>query len=174
VISASHQQLAERVEAGRFRHDLFYRLNVIELKVPPLRDRLEDIPLLADYIASRLASAAGHPVPRLADGALEALRRYAFPGNVRELENILERAFALAEGDVVGAEDLNLTIEPAASGTGLAGWENTPLQDYLDQVEREAILKALEQTGGNKTAAARLLGVTFRSLRYRLDRLAID
>jgi two-component system response regulator PilR (NtrC family) len=174
IISASHQQLAERVESGRFRHDLFYRLNVIELKVPPLRDRQEDIPLLVDYISSRLAAAAGHAVPALSESALEALRRYAFPGNVRELENILERAFALSDGDKVEAEDLNLTLEKQVNGLGLAGWENTPLQDYLDQVEREAILKALEQTGGNKTAAARLLGVTFRSMRYRLDRLGID
>jgi two-component system response regulator PilR (NtrC family) len=174
IISASHQQLADQVEAGRFRHDLFYRLNVIDLKMPPMRDRQEDIPLLVDYISSRLASAAGRPVPRLTEAALEALRRYAFPGNVRELENILERAFALADGDTVGAEDLNLTLERQAAGNGAAGWENSSLQDYLDQMEREAILKALEQTGGNKTAAARLLGVTFRSLRYRLDRLGID
>ena len=174
IISASHQQLAEQVEAGRFRHDLFYRLNVIELTMPPMRDRQEDIPLLVDYISSRLAASAGRPVPRLTDAAQDALRRYAFPGNVRELENILERAFALADGDTVDAEDLNLTLERTPAGVGAAGWENSSLQDYLDQVEKEAILKALEQTGGNKTAAARLLGVTFRSLRYRLDRLGID
>jgi two-component system response regulator PilR (NtrC family) len=174
IISASHQQLAERVEAGRFRHDLYYRLNVIELKVPPLRDRQEDIPLLVDYIANRLTVDAGHPLPVLSEPALAALRRYAFPGNVRELENILERAYALSDGSMIEVEDLNLTLERAGPGAGLAGWENSTLQDYLDQVEREALLKALEQTGGNKTAAARLLGVTFRSLRYRLDRLGID
>ena len=175
IISASHQQLAGRVEAGTFRHDLFYRLNVIELKMPPLRDRQEDIPLLVDYISSRLAGQAGRPVPRLADAALAALQGYSFPGNVRELENILERAFALCEGDVVEPEDLNLTQDMLeGEGNGLPGWDNLPLQDYLDQVEREALLKALEQAGGNKTAAARLLGVTFRSMRYRLDRLGID
>jgi len=171
IISASHLSLAEQVEAGRFRHDLYYRLNVIELKMPALRERPEDIPLLVDYLSMRMAESQHRPMPALTVSALQALQRYAFPGNVRELENILERAFALAEGDTVDAEALDLVAEP---GAGPVGWEMSSLQDYLDGVERAAIQKALEQTGGNKTAAARLLGVTFRSLRYRLDRLGMD
>ncbi len=174
LISASHQDLGRAVEAGRFRHDLYYRLNVIELRMPALRERQEDIPLLARHIAERLAAVAGQPLPRLTDDALDALRRYSFPGNVRELENILERAFALSEGGQIVAADLNLTPESHEPAEGPAGRTELPLQDYLDKVEREAILAALARTGGNKTAAARLLGVTFRSLRYRLERLGME
>lgn len=175
LISASHQDLGRAVEAGRFRHDLYYRLNVIELKMPALRERQEDIPLLVEHIAARLA-AGGQAAPRLTPEAMAALKRYAFPGNVRELENILERAFALSEGGRIEAADLNLTpaAAEARSGEAQAGVLELPLQDYLDRVEREAILAALAHTGGNKTAAARLLGVTFRSLRYRLERLGLD
>ncbi len=175
LISASHQDLGRAVEAGRFRHDLYYRLNVIELKMPALRERQEDIPLLVAHIAGRLA-AAGQPAPQLTPEALAALKRYAFPGNVRELENILERAFALSEAGRIDVADLNLTPATAETrpGEGQSGVLDLPLQDYLDRVEREAILAALAHTGGNKTAAARLLGVTFRSLRYRLERLGLD
>ncbi|TCS73981.1 two-component system response regulator PilR (NtrC family) [Sulfuritortus calidifontis] len=167
LISASHQDLARAVEAGRFRHDLFYRLNVIELKMPPLRERREDIPALVDHIMTRygLGQAA-----RLSEAAMAALMTYSYPGNVRELENILERAFALSEGEL-GPADLNLAPEPVPSGDR-SGQQS--LQDYLDAVERQAVLAALEQNGGNKTAAAKQLGVTFRSLRYRLERLGID
>ncbi len=174
IVSASHQDLARAVEEGRFRHDLFYRLNVIELKMPALRDRQNDIPLLARHIAERLAATAGRPLPELGEPALAALKTYSFPGNVRELENILERAYALSEGTVIGAADLQLSPEPG--GVSEAGGERAalPLQDHLDRVEREAILHALEQTGGNKTAAARQLGVTFRSLRYRMERLGLE
>ncbi|MDW8324725.1 MAG: sigma-54 dependent transcriptional regulator [Burkholderiales bacterium] len=173
IISASHQDLARAVEAGRFRHDLYYRLNVIELKMPALRERREDIPLLAQHIAARLGSGAS-PV-RLTADALDALARYAFPGNVRELENILERAHALSEDGCISAGDLDLTPPPELQGQE-AGWDDggSSLQDYLDRVEREAILSALARTGGNKTAAARLLKVTFRSLRYRMERLGLD
>ncbi len=175
LISASHQDLGRAVEAGRFRHDLYYRLNVIELKMPALRERQEDIPLLVAHIAGRLA-AAGQPAPQLTPEALAALKRYAFPGNVRELENILERAFALSEAGRIDVADLNLTPATAETrpGEGQSGVLDLPLQDYLDRVEREAILASLAHTGGNKTAAARLLGVTFRSLRYRLERLGLD
>jgi len=175
IISASHYELGKAVEAGRFRHDLYYRLNVIDLRMPMLRERREDIPLLANQIARRLASASGRAVPALTPKAMAALVEYSYPGNVRELENILERAFALSEGDSIDVAELNLAPAPVQSGASAeAGWPGMPLQDYLDQVEREAILRALNATGWNRTAAARLLGVTFRSLRYRIDRLGIE
>jgi two-component system, NtrC family, response regulator PilR len=173
LISASHQDLARAVGEGRFRQDLFYRLNVIEMRMPPLNERREDIQPLALYIAGRLGAEAGAPRAEIAPAALEALRGYSFPGNVRELENILERAHALGDGSVIGVEDLCLQPQSAAAEVGLDS-ADMPLQDYLDKVEREAILKALEATRGNKTAAARRLGVTFRSLRYRVDRLGLD
>ncbi|MEW5893285.1 MAG: sigma-54 dependent transcriptional regulator [Pseudomonadota bacterium] len=169
LISASHQDLARAVEAGRFRHDLYYRLNVIELKMPPLRERREDIPALVEHILTRYQLGQGRS--RLSEAAMLALQGYAYPGNVRELENILERAFALNEGEI-GAAELNLAPEPA-SGSDSAVRADQSLQDYLDAVERQALLAALEKCGGNKTAAAKQLGVTFRSLRYRLERLGI-
>ena len=171
IISATHQKLSQMVESGRFRQDLFYRLNVIELNMPSLRERPEDIGLLAQALLARLGH--GRKV-RLDSEALRMLKAYAFPGNVRELENILERALALAESDTIGADDLNLA--PAADLLSSSGQDGVPanLQDYLDRMEREAIIKALEQARHNKTAAARLLGITFRSLRYRLERLGIE
>jgi two-component system, NtrC family, response regulator PilR len=174
LISASHQELQTAVEAGRFRQDLYYRLNVIELRMPPLRDRQEDIPLLAEFVGNRLSSTGGYPMPRLSAYAATALRHYAFPGNVRELENILERAFALCDGDLITTEDLNLAPAPEQNGEDPAGRADLPLQDYLDKLERKAIQEALDKTQHNKTAAARILGVTFRSLRYRMERLGIE
>lgn len=173
LISASHQDLQAAVAAGRFRHDLFYRLNVIGIHMPALRERREDVPELAQYILERLS---GHRGPRLTPAALEALARYDFPGNVRELENMLERALALSEGDGISPEDLRITPESESLEADVteAGEAGTGLQGYLDAVERKALLAALAKTGNNKTAAARLLGVTFRSLRYRLERLGID
>ena len=168
IISATHQHLAELVQAGRFRQDLYYRLNVIELAMPSLRDRVEDISELARALLDKLG---GQDV-KLDRDAEQALCAYAFPGNVRELENTLERALALCEGGHITAGDLNLA--PAVRASEAAPGSKYPLQDYLDQVERTAILEALEQTRYNKTAAARLLGVTFRSLRYRLERLGIE
>jgi two-component system response regulator PilR (NtrC family) len=171
IISATHQKLGQMVEAGRFRQDLYYRLNVIELNMPSLRERPEDIPPLAQALLAKLGH--GRDI-RLDAEALRVLKHYAFAGNVRELENILERALALADGDTIVAGDLNLA--PKAEVLSSSGQDALPgnLQDYLDKVEREALLKALEQTRHNKTAAARLLGVTFRSLRYRLERLGIE
>ena len=175
ILSATHQNLKAMVEAARFRQDLFYRLNVIELRMPALRERSEDIPHLAQVLLARLADASGVAVARLSEGALNALRAYAFPGNVRELENVLERALALCSGDVIEADDL--LLDPADIGDTSPTEPETPggapLQDYLDRVERHVIEEALEKTGGNRTAAARALGVTFRSLRYRLERLGI-
>ncbi|WP_148714341.1 sigma-54-dependent transcriptional regulator [Chitinolyticbacter meiyuanensis] len=172
LISATHQNLARCVEAGKFRQDLYYRLNVIELKMPPLREMGDDIVLIARQVLARLAQQNGMTMPEVSSDALRALRQYAFPGNVRELENTLERALALSDGLSITAEDLQLqpqAFEGEAEGGGAGG----PLQDYLDKVERNAILDALEKTNGNRTQAAKLLGVTFRSLRYRMDRLSL-
>jgi len=175
ILSATHQNLKAMVDAARFRQDLFYRLNVIELRMPALRERSEDIPQLAEVLLARLAESSGLPAVKLSEGALRALKAYAFPGNVRELENVLERALALCSGDAIGADDL--LLDPSDIGEASHAEPETPggapLQDYLDRVERHVIEEALEKTGGNRTAAARALGVTFRSLRYRLERLGI-
>jgi two-component system response regulator PilR (NtrC family) len=202
LVSATHQNLAECVEKGRFRQDLFYRLNVIELRLPPLRERLDDIGLLADVILERL-SAPGHKAV-LSPEALEALRNYPFPGNVRELENVLERALAFANDGVIEVSDLALKpvampVAPVAEATLLrpdpvaelvpvAAPEPPPpppapvpaddelpssLPDHLDNVEREIIRRALAKTHFNRTQAAELLGISFRQLRYRMQRLSI-
>ena len=166
IMSATHQNLGTLVESGRFRQDLYYRLNVIDLAMPSLRERAHDIPMLARALLDKLGGGA-----TLAPDAEAALCAYAFPGNVRELENILERALALCDGQRIAASDLNIAPQPSADSPPNSKY---PLQDYLDQMERAAILEALEQTRHNKTAAARVLGVTFRSLRYRLERLGIE
>jgi len=168
IVSATHQNLAALVEAGRFRQDLYYRLNVIDLLMPSLRERVEDIPEMARFLLNKLGGAD----VKLDRDAEKALCAYAFPGNVRELENTLERALALCDNQHIRAADLNLA--PALPASQAAPGSKYPLQDYLDQMERAAILEALEQTRFNKTAAARVLGVTFRSLRYRLERLGIE
>ncbi len=177
IISATHKKLGEQVDAGRFRHDLYYRLNVIELRMPAVRERREDIPLFVDAILEKLAAAVGAKKPNVSPEALEALSRYDFPGNVRELENVLERALALSSDDQITLEDLQLTPpavsdELPAAAAGANG--KYPLQDYLDRVEKDAILEALEKTRFNRTAAAKLLGITFRSMRYRMERLGIN
>jgi two-component system response regulator PilR (NtrC family) len=175
IISATHQDLARQVEAGKFRQDLFYRLNVIELRMPPLRECREDIPVIAQSILARAARQPGAPAARLSAAALEELMRYDFPGNIRELENILERAMALAPEAEIGPDDLRLrpasTDDPEARAA--EGALDVPLPEYLDRVEREAILEALARTNFNRTAAAKLLGITFRTLRYRMQRLGI-
>ncbi len=172
IICATHQDLKAMVEQGRFRQDLFYRLNVIEIRMPSLRECGDDIPALAKHILGRLADAAGRPAPKIDGAALAALREYPFPGNVRELENILERALALLAGDAICVADLQLS--PAAPAVDVPVSGQLPLQEYLDQTERHAILDALQKTRFNRTAAARLLGVTFRSLRYRMERLGLN
>ena len=175
VISATHQSLARCVEEGRFRQDLYYRLNVIELKMPPLREMREDVAEIAGTLLARLAQAAGMAVPALDKEAGKALSQYDFPGNVRELENILERALALSGGGRIDAMDLQLTpARDEGAQEALQAGAKWPLQDYLDKLEREAIQEALEKTRYNKTAAAKLLGITFRALRYRLERLGIE
>jgi len=179
IICATNQSLAGMVEAGRFRRDLYYRLNVVELTMPPLRECREDIPLIASQILQRLAAQNGVPAPRLSAPALEELMAYDFPGNVRELENILERALALSSAEELGPQDLALhriapDDEESEPQSELAKASiDAPLPAYLDRLEREAILQALGKTGFNRTAAARLLGITFRQLRYRMQRLGI-
>ncbi len=175
VLSATHKNLHDLVAAGRFRQDLYYRLNVIELPMPSLKQRAEDIPLLAERFCARLAAAQGmKKPPRLTEGAIETLMRYAFPGNVRELENILERALTLCNGQEITEQDLLLPAAGATTPTDadLGGEES--LDDYLERIERSAIEKALAQTNQNKTAAAKLLGISFRALRYKLDKLGME
>ena len=173
ILSATHKDLGALVEMGEFRQDLFYRINVIELHVPSLRERSEDIPTLASHILERLAEQSGLPTPNLSKEAVNALLAYPFPGNVRELENILERAITLCEGNVIQETDLRLpsgvTSPASPTDTGPVA-----LEPYLDTIEKETIVKALEQTRYNKTAAAKLLGITFRALRYRLKKLGLD
>jgi len=184
ILSATHKNLADLVAQGLFREDLFYRINVIELRVPALRERAADIPEIAEAILERLARRAGHAAPRLAADAIEALRVYAFPGNVRELENVLERALTLSTGGEITAEHVRLRSSARPPGTesqapGPAGGPATveagaALGTHLEGIEREAIIKALEKTRYNKTAAAKLLGMSFRALRYRIKKLGIE
>jgi two-component system response regulator PilR (NtrC family) len=194
ILSATHKNLAALVEQGQFRQDLFYRINVIELRVPPLRERRGDVPLLAAFILKQLAAKNGGDEGRLLPDAKQALEAYDFPGNVRELENILERAMAMCEGDAITADDLMLPQRaprpaaadplaahpPAAAPQAAAGATAalpTPdggLDDYISNLERNAIIKALEESRYNKTAAAKKLGITFRALRYKLKKLGID
>jgi len=183
ILSATHKDLGALVAGGAFRQDLYYRINVIELKVPPLRERGDDITLLANHVLARLTAAnddAGGPPKRLSAAAWDALQRYRFPGNVRELENILERACTLAEGLEITVDDLQLPRDaedsgfaPVAPRLDVAGGE-AELQTFLDEVERKRILDALEKTRWNRTQAAKLLGISFRALRYRLEKLGLD
>jgi len=190
ILSATHKDLARLTQTGQFRQDLYYRINVIELRVPPLRERGGDIPLLAKHILKRLSEQAGVSVPALQPAALEALTDYDFPGNVRELENVLERAIALCENGVIEPADLmlesaggheyadddpdpNESTEDDESSED-AGDVGVGLDDYISNIERDAIIKALKETRYNKTAAARKLGITFRALRYKLKKLGID
>ena len=174
IISATHHHLADAVKDGKFRQDLYYRLNVIELRMPALREMRDDIAVLArEILRKSVGEHGGDMAPSLAPAAVAALRDYQFPGNVRELENILERAMALCSGDQIQADDLQLT-PPAAGAASPVDRSGLPLQEHLDSVEKEAILKALDQTRYNRTAAAKLLGITFRALRYRMERLGIN
>ena len=182
ILSATHKDLSDLVADGRFRHDLYYRINVIELRVPPLRERRADLPQLASTILKRLAINHGRPAPQLASSALEALAGYAFPGNVRELENILERALALAESDSITATDLRLPAASPARANGQPAVEavqdldnsSAALPSYIEQLERAAIQKALDENRWNKTRAAAQLGITFRALRYKLKKLGME
>jgi two-component system, NtrC family, response regulator PilR len=174
ILSATHRILSQLVADGRFREDLFYRVNVIEIRVPSLRERLEDVQELAESVLRRLGRRMKIAPPIIGSDALAALGVYGFPGNVRELENILERAITLSTGGEVRASDIQL--RPTAAGALASA--NAPsggaLGDHLEVIEREAILKALEQTRYNKTAAAKVLGMSFRALRYRIKKLGIE
>ncbi|MFN3861798.1 MAG: sigma-54-dependent transcriptional regulator [Roseateles sp.] len=196
ILSATHKDLAAEVAAGRFRQDLFYRLNVIQIRVPPLRERLEDLGLISARVLARIAEDAGvSPTPRLTAGALQTLSRYAFPGNVRELENLLHRALALSGGEWIEAEDLGLpdallddgsgvsqfaaletavAAAPVAEGLSLPEQLPSDLAVYLDEVERAILLRALAQHRFNRTAAAASLGLSLRQIRYRMARLGIS
>ena len=173
IISATHRNLADEVKNGVFRQDLYYRLNVIELRMPSLREMRDDIPALAALLLAR--QSADGTAPQLSAGAVAALQKYDFPGNVRELENILERALALASGDEIVADDLGLIEVTAAAGDGAHGADlpHLSLPEKLESIERQAIMDALVKTRYNRTAAAKLLGVSFRALRYRMERLGI-
>ena len=179
IISATHQKLTDHIENGRFRQDLYYRLNVIELKMPALREMKDDIALIANAVLVRLCNTNGRTKCNLSKSALKALVDYNFPGNVRELENILERTLALCSDIEIDNDGLQLeTFEPLpkdadevqtdVSNNGL------PLQDYLDRLEKESIEEALEKSKYNRTAAAKLLGITVRSMRYRIERLGLN
>ncbi len=194
ILSATHKSLAALVRDGRFREDLYYRINVIEMRVPSLRERAEDIPDLAEAILRRLSRRLGVEAPEISAGALATLAAHAFPGNVRELENVLERALTLCVTDTIEAADIQLrapmldapaesaSASPGASPGATAAAQavaggalpGAALGEQLDSIERDAIVKALEQTRYNKTAAAKLLGMSFRALRYRVKKLGIE
>lgn len=176
IVSATHRNLAQCVESGLFRQDLFYRLNVIELRMPALREMGGDVLMIARHVLGKLAKRQALSAPQFSAEAELALQRYAFPGNVRELENVLERALALSDGAYITPGDLQLVVpatDPGQDGA-IENGDKYPLQDYLDQMEKAAILEALEKTRFNRTQAARVLGVTFRSMRYRMERLGIQ
>jgi len=189
VLSATHKNLPELVQEGTFRQDLFYRINVIELAVPPLRERPDDIPLLARHILERISNEYECDPASLTPGAIDRLKQYDFPGNVRELENVLERAFTLCDADQIDVGDLHLGngVQKASSPTQVIAegeaedGDDVPvpdgeidLENYLESIERQAIEKALEATRWNKTAAAKRLGISFRALRYRLKKLGME
>jgi two-component system, NtrC family, response regulator PilR len=174
ILSATHKSLAKLVAEGKFREDLFYRVNVIELRVPSLRERPEDVQELAEAVLRRLGRRMKLTPPMLGKDALRALQTYAFPGNVRELENILERAITLSTSGEILAGDIQLRETPVHSTIGENSHLGSALGDHLEDVERDAIVKALEQTRYNKTAAAKVLGMSFRALRYRIKKLGIE
>jgi len=197
ILSATHKDLSVLVNEGRFRHDLYYRINVISLDVPPLRERVDDLPLLWTAILQRLADGMGAPVPELSPEAAQALSGYSFPGNVRELENTLERALALADGRIIHVADLQLPLPAPLAATSPApplpetpvpappmpephiattpyDTASMPLPSYIEDIERAAIQQILQENRYNKTRTAAALGISFRALRYKLKKLGID
>jgi two-component system response regulator PilR (NtrC family) len=183
ILSATHKNLGELVAESRFREDLYYRINVIEIRVPPLRERSNDIPVLADAILERLCRRMNMDTPKLSDDALATISAYSFPGNVRELENVLERALTLCSGGVIVADNIKLRSAPRSAGAPAAPLDAmvaapapaaADLGEQLEHIERDAIVAALEKTRFNKTAAAKLLGISFRALRYRIKKLGIE
>lgn len=178
IISATHKNLTELMENGQFRKDLYYRLNVIQLKMPALRERPADIPLIANVLLEKLCPPTSIERPKISPDALNFLSTLPFPGNVRELENMLERALALCNGQVIHVDDLGIENDAACTSTlsELPSTEASELNltDYLENIEKQAIMQALNKTKNNKTAAAKLLGVTFRTLRYKLAKLGLS
>jgi two-component system response regulator PilR (NtrC family) len=176
ILSATHKDLGELVAAGNFREDLYYRIDVIELHVPPLRERGEDVLILAGNILGRLGEDMGIPPLPLTRAAEKALLEYYFPGNVRELENILERALTLATGEAIDVTDIQLKPQPLSPAQEPLEPMHTEddLGSQLEEMEKDAIVKALEDTRYNKTAAAKKLGISFRALRYRIKKLGIE
>lgn len=177
IISATHKNLTEMMDSGHFRKDLYYRLNVIQLKMPALRDRPADIPLIANMLLNKLCTNQHLTIPRIDEDALAYISTLPFSGNVRELENMLERALALCDGEVITIDDFMLEDNAAArfmNGEFDDQADELTLTDYLENVEKKAIIQALNKTNNNKTAAAKLLGVTFRTLRYRLAKLGLS
>ncbi len=181
ILSATHKNLAEEVETGHFRQDLYYRINVIELNIPPLRERMSDLSILAKFMLVKISAQNDDTLFSLTEDALEKLKEYSFPGNIRELENILERAATLCESEKITAADLDLPESKSTTASDQADPNESSitlsvdqLEDYLIQKERKAIIAALEKTRWNKTAAAKLLGITFRQLRYRLQKLELE
>jgi two-component system response regulator PilR (NtrC family) len=170
IMSATHHDLAEFVRQGKFRQDLYYRLNVIPIHMPALREMREDIQEIAQRILERLR---GEAEVHFSENALHALQSYSFPGNVRELENIIERTLAMCLGGVIEEQDLLLVPVEHNQSDGESIGGKYPLPEYLDRIEKQALLEALQQTGFNRTAAAKLLGLTFRTMRYRMERLGI-
>lgn len=173
ILSATHKDLSKLTEQGEFRQDLYYRINVIELEVPSLREHAEDIPLLAKHLLQKISDEWQIETPKLEASTLKALSEYSFPGNVRELENILERAMTLHEHNIITKDDLQL---PTATNNDISTKEEQglSLDPTLNEKEKEVIQKALEKTKYNKTAAAKLLGISFRALRYRIKKLGMD
>jgi len=175
LLSATHKDLAQLVQEGTFRQDLYYRINVIELNVPALRNRNGDIAQLSEFFLSKIAGNNQLSELKFSSGALKALKQYQFPGNVRELENILERAVALHDGEVITEEDLDLHSATAQlPDPGTYNPIMGSLEDYLEDIEKQAISEALEQNKWNRTATAKQLGMSFRSLRYRLKKLGLE
>ncbi len=174
LLSATHKDLNAMVERGEFRQDLYYRINVIDLVSPPLRNRASDIPELAEHLLAQLAASNGQQQPTLSKEAIHGLKHYHFPGNVRELENILERALALYDGKTIELDDLNLPCSTELPKAEKFNPSEISLEDYLEEIEKEALSKALEENRWNKTETAKHLGLTFRSLRYRLKKLGLD
>ncbi len=169
ILSATNFDLTEQVKQGLFRQDLVFRINVIELDIPPLRERKEDIPLLIEYILEKIIQVSGGVKAKISDDAMQALSDYHYPGNIRELENILERACTLCSNNIIELNDIRL-----ADTTSNVHETDQALDTMLDDIEKQKILEALEQTRWNKTAAAKQLGISFRALRYRLEKLGLD
>ena len=174
ILSATHRDLGELVAAGRFREDLYYRINVIEMRVPALRERLIDVPGLASAITSRFATRMGMAPPAISDEAMELLATHDYPGNVRELENVIERALTLCDGGTIQADDIELRGSPSQFEETVPPHRPGTLPDRLEDIERASIVRALEEARFNKTAAARALGISFRALRYRIKKLGIE